>query len=152
MSGFWRFAGGCLLVVVPVVGLLEMLQPSVVRGASMLPALHDGDRIVVERFTPLFGALSRGDIVVLHPPSNDDERYVKRIAALPGDVVRMEKGELWIGRDRVLVCEADRNLTHTWVIPEGHCFVLGDNTERSFDSRLFGPVPMARVIGRVLGS
>lgn len=140
--------GGAVILLTFV--LLDYLQPSIVRGASMLPALHDGDRILVECVTPKLGAIGRGDVVVLEPPGADGDRYVKRVMALPGDVVREEHGGVFVNGDPVA-----RGITnpepHRWVIPANCYFVMGDNTDHSFDSRMFGPVPQTRIIGRVVG-
>ncbi len=146
-----RLSGVAAAVLVPLTIGLDILQPSVVRGASMVPTLHDGERILVERMIPLFGSLLRDDVVVLAPPGNDGERYVKRIAALPGDVVRIESGRILVGEDAIVSLPTGEPEPRTIVVPEGSCFVLGDNFERSFDSRAFGTVPLSRVIGRVVG-
>jgi signal peptidase I len=128
----------------------EVVQPSIVRGASMVPALHDGERIFVERLTGCFGSLLRGDVIVLEPPGSDGERYVKRIVALPGDVVRGESGLLFVNGERVLTDLGDNDI-YQIVVPADHYFVVGDNYHHSFDSRRFGAVPQSRVIGRVIG-
>lgn len=137
---------GCGVVV-----LFCFFEPSVVRGASMRPALADGESIVIDRFTPRFGALSRHDVIVLEPPGAKGERYVKRIAALPGDVIERRRRELFVNGTPVLWGLEPVQRYGAFVVPE-HCYyVLGDNTDASIDSRTFGVVPEARVVGRVVG-
>ncbi|CAG9461876.1 unnamed protein product [Pedinophyceae sp. YPF-701] len=75
-------------------------------------------------------SLQRGDVVLLHPPDSGKTDIIKRIVALEGDWVSVPGG-----RDPVKV-------------PPGHCWVEGDNHVRSDDSRAFGPVPVALVLGR----
>ena len=70
MTGSWTRSLAAAAVVVGFVALFAAaVEPSVVRGASMFPTLHDGDRILVERLTPQSGALTRGDVIVLEPPA-----------------------------------------------------------------------------------
>lgn len=150
-----RTAGAKVIVAFAALGVLicigfECVQPAVVRGASMHPTLHDGERIFIEPFTPWLGALSRGDIVVLAPPASNAERYVKRIIGLPGDVVREESCGLFVN-DRCVAGARPEKRPSICIVPEGHYFVLGDNTTHSFDSRMFGPVAASRLQGRVVG-
>ncbi|MFN0204951.1 MAG: signal peptidase I [Planctomycetota bacterium] len=130
--------------------MMEVVQPSIVRGASMVPALSDGERIFVERMTASLGSLSRGDVIVLEPPGADGDRYVKRIVGLPGDVIRESLGTLFVNNEIVAEHLNDPN-SFTFVVPPDHYFVMGDNYDHSFDSRGFGAVEHARVIGRVIG-
>lgn len=116
----------------------------------MFPALHDGERILVECVTPRLGSLARGDVVVLEPPGGDGERYVKRIVALPGDIVREDSGTVFVNNHPVARAHTAPD-PHRWIVPPDHYFVMGDNTDHSFDSRMFGSVPQSRIIGRVVG-
>src|SRR5438094_188831 len=63
---------------------------SVVRGSSMAPGIHDGDRILVDRLSYLFQDVRRGDVVVLQYPLDPSLDYIKRVIGLPGDEVRIE--------------------------------------------------------------
>ncbi|KAF9594296.1 hypothetical protein IFM89_029437, partial [Coptis chinensis] len=64
-------------------------------------------------------------------PSNYKEKEVKRIIGLPGDLINMP------------------NAYDTLMIPEGHCWVEGDNSSSSLDSRTFGPLPLGLIQGKV---
>ncbi|KAF8397302.1 hypothetical protein HHK36_016215 [Tetracentron sinense] len=64
-------------------------------------------------------------------PSNHREKHIKRLIALPGDWIRTP------------------NSYDTLKIPEGHCWVEGDNSASSLDSRSFGPIPLGLMCGRV---
>jgi signal peptidase I len=61
-----------------------ILQPSQVRGSSMLPTLHDNDRIFVSRVTYKLRKPQRGDIIVLNSPENKEIEFVKRVIGIPG--------------------------------------------------------------------
>ncbi len=131
---------------------LFIVQVSVVKGHSMEPSLHDGDRLVVNRQSPAVAELVRGDVVILRYPRNPSVDFVKRVVGLPGDRVALRNGQLWVNgsmaEDR-WTCIADLDTTHEVVVPEGSCFVLGDNRPVSCDSREFGLVPEGMLRGRV---
>lgn len=146
-----RLAGlqlGCLAVLAYV----ALFNVSVVRGSSMAPGIHDGDRIVVDRFAYLLGPVERGDVVVLKYPLDPSLDYIKRVIGLPGDEILIDHGDVFVNGERIdepYVAATDP-LTRlcTRVLP-AHYFVLGDNRPRSSDSREFGQVPMDYVRGRV---
>lgn len=139
--------GGALVFFV---ALFEVFQPSVVRGASMIPTLQDGERILVECVTPRFGAIERGAVVVLEPPFSDGERYVKRVYGLPGDIVTVDGGAVYVNKACVALCHNNPEV-RTMTVPAGEYFVMGDNFDHSFDSRIFGTVREERILGRVMG-
>lgn len=136
-----------------------------VEGASMLPALAEGESALAVRpgFPPLPGnRLRRGAVVVLTPPGGTGgNSYIKRIAALPGESVKLHGGWLYI--DDVehpwppppypaarfpSVPPAAAPPQEWWNGPEEY-FVLGDNAAASRDSRRFGPVPSGCIQGVV---
>lgn len=126
-------------------GLLRWLRRRyviiTVRGESMSPTYHSGDRLLVRR-APAH-AVRRGDCVVFTSAmgakvsDNPDHWLVKRAVAVQGDPVpRADIPALSTSRARV--------------IPPGHLVVLGDNTAQSVDSRHFGFITPDRLLGRVL--
>ena len=114
-------------------------------GRSMLPTLAHG-QILVTR--PACGYFAKGDVVVFTTATG--HLYVKRIAGMPGDLVALEAGRLSVnGRawdDGVPTAGAH---VERWMVPEGHCFVVGDNLQESDDSRVWREpfVALARVCG-----
>ncbi len=148
---FWVESAAFLAVM--LVSSRAFLQVSVVKGSSMQPTIHDGDRLVVDRVTPRLGGIGRFDVVILGNPRNPSEDFVKRVVALPGEKVAIRKGRLVVN-GRVLpeffdkVGEIDD--TPTWTVPDDCYFVLGDNRPVSLDSREFGFVPKRLIRGKVL--
>ncbi|MGW4638168.1 S26 family signal peptidase [Sphaerisporangium sp. NPDC004334] len=123
-----------------------------VRGVSMEPTYHDGDRVLVQRNR----SLAPGQVVVVESPTrgaewlgspipgragavviSDRHWMIKRVVAVPGDPVPSDQAP-------ALAHVPD---TH---VPPGKLVVVGDNREKSFDSRQIGYVPVERVLGVVL--
>jgi len=149
-----RWGVGRFLRVSLLCGFLYaiLFNVSVVRGHSMAPGIHDGDRILVEPWSLLLRGVKRGDVVVLRYPLDPELDYIKRVVALPGDEVLLSGGRLWVDGDEVrepYVSEQDpASFVHTVVRP-GCYFVLGDNRRRSSDSREFGQVSADHLRGVV---
>lgn len=134
--------------------LLHMfvVQVSVVRGHSMEPSLHDGDRLVVDRVSYSVVDVHRGDVVVLRYPRNPAVDFVKRVVGLPGDRIAMCDGALLVNGEvqhQHWDCIPDHENLPELVVPAGSFFVLGDNRPISCDSREFGLVAQELLKGRV---
>ena len=120
-------------------------------SGSMLPSLQVGDHIVV---TPYRGAMpQRGEIVVFHAPDQPSELRVKRVVALPGDLIDSTTGRVRIGGHAIpepyLLKQASSGEINPQIVPADSVFVMGDNREDSIDSRRLGPLPRNLVVGRV---
>ena len=123
-----------------------------------------------------WGDPQRGDVAVFFSPQ-DGGRLVKRVIGLPGDTIEMRDDRLILngepldytditrdshapvitaneqlpGRPHPVQVLTDRAAYRTFgplIVPEDHYFMLGDNRDNSHDSRFFGPVPRARIVGR----
>ncbi|MDQ3932714.1 MAG: signal peptidase I [Actinomycetota bacterium] len=136
-------------------GLLALNQISRrVTGGSMRPALVPGDRIVV--LPVRCHRLRRGDVIVVRDPRDTARETVKRVVGLPGEQVGMNGDRFEIAGVRYHEPYARnphaRRAEHQsvlWSVPPGHVVVLGDNRDRSTDSRAYGPVSEELVVGRV---
>lgn len=121
---------------------------------SLLNALPGVDRQPGdERY--IFNPPRRGDIVVFRPPGSQSEPYIKRIIGLPGETVEIRDGAVFI--DGAKLDEPYVTSSTSWrgnggestiTIPEDEYFMLGDNRSNSSDSRVFGTVPKANIIGK----
>lgn len=162
-----------LIRVVVVVGavllslrLLGLIHPFSVQAGSMTPALSRGDQFIMEGFTFLLRHPRRGDVIVLKTDGIASLRaggiYIKRVAGLPGDRLRMAGGQLYVndahvalknqaGEIHYVAVPGARYLTSSadiLAVPDGHHFVLGDNSADSVDSRTWGCVPAKNILGR----
>ncbi len=132
-------------------------QPRQVQQVSMENTLLPNQYVLVDKLTPRFEPYGRGDIVVFTEPgaAPDATPLIKRVIGLPGDTVDLAGGHVVINGHALqepYVYPGSVTLPLTaqthWVIPAGDLFVLGDHREASRDSRAFGPVPIANVLGR----
>jgi signal peptidase I len=152
-----RWIGRALLTTAKL-GLLTfiayglMFNFSVVRGSSMSPGIHDGDRILVNHLSYMFQDVQRGDIVVLQYPLDPSLDYIKRVIGLPGDEVCIDPNGVSVNGKRLeepYVSSQDRHARLVSRVEPEHFFVLGDNRPHSSDSREFGQVPRENLRGKV---
>ena len=129
-----------------------------VTGSSMEPTLAHGDMVLLNRFNFFFSNPRVGDIVAFPPCEDDPSRfYIKRIVAIPGDVVDFVDQAFFING---VLLEDDfahepiisfGDMHFPVLVEEGRYFVLGDNRNGSRDSRFanVGTVPAEVMVGRV---
>lgn len=119
-------------------------------SASMQPTLESGDQIVVFRYFD--SKPERGHIIVFRSPLAEDELMVKRVIAVPGDLVDSREGRVRIGghtlAEPYVLRQAASGAIQTQLIPADSYFVMGDNRDDSLDSRSWGVVPRERIVGR----
>ncbi len=143
-------------VVIPALILalivhLFLAQATVVFGQSMEPNLHPHQRLIVDKISYRLHAPQRNDIVVIRLPDMD-ELLVKRIVALPGELVEIRGGIVYVNGEAVAEPfphdMTPYDMTPLILGPLSY-FVLGDNRSNSNDSRAFGPVTLDEILGRV---
>ena len=123
-----------------------------VEGISMEPSLHDGQFVVVNRLAYRWQEVERGDIIVFHFPPDPNRRFIKRVIGLPGDVVSVRDGQVYInGLSLTEPYLTDEPLYHgEWRLMPSEVFVLGDNRNNSSDSQNWGPLPVVEIIGKAV--
>lgn len=138
-------------VVIAVLINMFLAQATRVYGQSMEPTLHTNQRLIVEKISYRFHGPRRGDIVVLKFPEHGEELLIKRVIGLPGEKMEIHDGTVYIdGRplDEPYLTQKTPGNMPAVVVPPLHVFVLGDNRSASNDSRVFGPVPIANIVGK----
>ena len=147
---------------------LGLVRPFSVPTGAMAPAVSAGDHLLMEGISYLMRDVRRGDIVVFKTdgipemaPQRAGTIYIKRVAGLPGDTLRISGGKLYVNESHLPLKNASgeihyANLTgsrmltsadDTVAVPEGYYFVLGDNSTNSYDSRYWGFVPAENILG-----
>jgi signal peptidase I len=163
-SGVWSavswFRDLVFSVLIAVVLIVFIYQPVKVEGRSMMPTLTDQERIFINQFTYRFGlgSIERGDTVVFWYPLDTSKSYIKRVIAVPGDRVRVERGQVYVNGKTLVenyVAPQHRDPS-SWrdgdeqTVPDGKYFVLGDHRNESSDSRVWGYVPRENIYGKAV--
>lgn len=133
-------------LVVPVVAQVIRVQ-----GDSMAPALLGGQLLFVNRLAYRVEPLRYGDIIVFRSPKDSETILIKRVIALPGDQVSIERGVVSVNDhylEESYVVERGTATFGPAAIEIGTVFVLGDHRVVSNDSRVWGSLPVDNVIGR----
>ncbi|MBM6618819.1 signal peptidase I [Bacillus suaedaesalsae] len=169
MKGFnevWEWIKPLSIAIILVIIIRNFIfAPIVVDGDSMMPTLHDRERMVVSKI----GEPERFDIVVFH--ATEEKDYIKRVIGLPGDRIEYKDDVLYINgkaqeepylqtyKEQLQETAFEGQLTEDFslmeiigqdTVPEGTLFVMGDNRSNSIDSRnpSLGVVPMEEMIGK----
>jgi signal peptidase I len=185
---FLRSAAELVAIVAVALGLALGIQAFLVKpyeipSGSMLPTLHLGQRVLVDRIGTHFTSPKIGDIIVFHPPASEScanpnegaapdgeqspracdvqqtkessQTYIKRVVGLPGDRLQIKGGAVYRNGVREpdsftepCIGAGECNFPGTIVVPRGDYYMMGDNRPDSLDSRFWGPVPKAWIIGR----
>jgi signal peptidase I len=169
-----------ILGAVAIVLLVKayVVNPYRIPSSSMEPTLHCArpaswcearfsDRVLANRFIYHVRDPRRGEIVVFHTPDAARVKcgaggtFVKRLVGLPGETVeirlRRGLGDVYIDGRRLdePYVKPQRRATGEFgpvKVPEGSCFMMGDNRGQSCDSRDWGSVPRSRLIGKVFAT
>jgi signal peptidase I len=175
----WEVAQTLLLAALIFFAVRAMAQNFRVEGSSMEPGLHSGQLLLVNKaiylrlnlktlskYLPfvhpgdqpvrfLFRPPRRGDVIVFRFPQDPSRDFIKRVIGVPGDEVEVRSGQVFvngIALDEPYVTSRAEYSMPRQVVPEGQYFVLGDNRSNSYDSRAWGTVPEANIIGQAMFS
>ena len=140
---------------VSVLMITFLYQPVRVEGTSMLPRLEDHDRLFINKFVYHISSIHRGDVVVFHYPRDPEKSYIKRVIALPGDRISIERGRVILNgkplREPYVPDQyRDTRSMAEMVVPEDTYFMMGDHRSISSDSREFGPVDRDLIYGKAV--
>ncbi|HEX4104400.1 MAG TPA: signal peptidase I [Candidatus Paceibacterota bacterium] len=147
-----------------------LVQPFLVSGSSMSPNFSNGDYVLVDELTYHLRPPERGEVIVFHDPQDYATYFIKRVIGLPGEKLVIKNNGITVynaaNPNGLLLDEsylpsgtpvgpgdctggiltAD---TCTYQLASSTYLTLGDNREFSFDSRDWGPLPAANIVGLV---
>ena len=148
-----KFAAIALAIVIPI--RLFIAQPFVVSGESMFPTFHDKEYLIVDEVSYLLNKENRGDVVVFRYPNDPKRFFIKRIVGMPNEKIVINNGKVTIINkenpngftiNEPYIDEAFQT-TASYTTGNDEYFVMGDNRNRSSDSRVWGTVPKKLMIG-----
>ena len=158
----WEIAKVLLIsaaVVLPI--RYFVVQPFIVRGASMEPNFEDREYLIVDELSYYLRFPKRGEPIVFHYPKDPSEFFIKRIIGLPGERLEIKNGKVKIFNaaypEGFTLDEEYLNPpnhpTHpdiSVVLDASQYFVMGDNRDFSSDSRFWGALDRKFMVGRVV--
>lgn len=165
-------AAASILVICLVLRGFNLLRPYKIPTGAMAPALNPQDHVLMEGLSYLWRKPERGELVVFSTrgirgiPTREDTEFVKRVAGLSGERVKISNGRLFVDDSERALENGSGPITFLYppgaaemfavaegkevTVPEDHYFVLGDNAINSADSRVWGFVPRENIQGRVV--
>lgn len=140
-----------------IIAIPFVFRPYAVTGGSMEPNFHEGQTVIIETLTPHIH-ITRGEVLVIRNPHDHAVVEIKRVVGLPGE--KIEIGDFGVRAIRTdgtsqhfaagTLIGGEKNGLFTMQLGPEDYLVLGDNRSKSSDSRTFGAVQSADILGRVL--
>ena len=149
-----KFAVIALAIVIPI--RLWVAQPFVVSGESMYPTFDNGQYLIIDEISYIVGNIKRGDVVVFRYPGDHKRFFIKRIIGLPNEKISIKNNEVTItNKDNPEGFKLNEPYINEKTFDGGdyttkndEYFTMGDNRNRSSDSRFWGILPSNLLIGR----
>ncbi|MEM9807776.1 MAG: signal peptidase I [Cyanobacteria bacterium P01_D01_bin.56] len=147
------------VIGITILSLSRLLFPiSQVSSVSMEPTVKEDSKALINNLAFQVNAPQRGDIVIFDSGyrtgllEREKVRFIKRIVGLPGETIEIRDGQVYIDGKRLDEHYTSPSTVHLAPthIPDKHYFLLGDNREESYDSRVFGAIHENKIEGRAL--
>ncbi|MBN2333498.1 MAG: signal peptidase I [Deltaproteobacteria bacterium] len=162
-----------IAVIIALIIRAFIVQAFKIPSGSMEPTLLIGDHLLVNKFSYGFhipftekkllvrNEPERGDIIVFTYPVDNKKDFIKRVIGLPGETVEILQKKIYIDgkllddpygtfRDPLTVSQVPRDNFGPVVVPANNVFVMGDNRDRSYDSRFWGFVDYGKIKGKAM--
>lgn len=131
-----------------------LFQPFYIPSGSMEPTLTVGDKIIVNKLGNYFKDPERGQVIVFRYPLDTSQDFIKRVIGLPGETVEIRDQIVYIDgvplKEDYLPSDLVYPDFQPLLIPDDSYFMLGDNRNKSQDSRAWGPLPRNLVVGKAI--
>jgi signal peptidase I len=136
-----------------------LVQPFLVSGSSMVPNFQNGDYLLIDELTYRFRAPERGEVIVFKYPKDTSTYFIKRIIGLPGEKIEIKDDKITVFKagseeglplgENYLPKDFVTRGNETVTLGPKEYMMFGDNRDYSFDSRSWGPMPQADIVGLV---
>lgn len=147
----------CAVVLAYVISNYIIVNATV-PTSSMKATIQEGDRMIGFRLSYVFGDVKRGDVIIFKFPDDEKQNFVKRVIGLPGETIEILNGKVYINDsetplDEPYLFETPTGYFPRTEIPEGCYFVMGDNRNKSHDSRYWSTthfVEEKKILGKAV--
>ncbi|KAF6008585.1 hypothetical protein HII13_003909 [Brettanomyces bruxellensis] len=145
---------------------MNAFELSSTSGDSMLPTLHVSDDYAIVDKRHKYGRnVHMGDVIVARKPNSPESWVCKRITGMPGDIILIDPSRNTLkglrdqvaenttkieGQEELERSKLNANFNNYVIVPEGHCWVTGDNLTDSIDSRTYSVLPMGLICGKLI--
>jgi len=151
---FVKFIIIALAIVLPI--RMWIAQPFVVSGESMYPTFHDKEYLIIDEISYIIGEAKRGDVVIFKYPNDTKRFFIKRIIGLPNEKIIIKNSKVVIiNKDHPEGIELlepyineENFMGGEYTTKDKEYFVMGDNRNRSSDSRIWGVLPKNLMVGK----
>lgn len=152
-----KFAVISLAVVIPI--RMWIAQPFVVSGESMYPTFDNGQYLIVDEISYILGNIHRGDVVIFRYPGDTKRFFIKRLIGLPNEkIIVTDKDVTIINKDNPngfkltepYINEKIFTQTGEYTTGDGEYFVMGDNRNKSSDSRTWGESTPTKLTNKLM--
>jgi signal peptidase I len=154
------FTVSIIVIIIIIIKYVFFLYPDIVmRPSSMEPVLKNGWSYRLNKTAYWFSNPQRGDIIVAHPSNKSIGSVAKRIIGLPGEKIQIKDGKVYINDVQLAENYTDEYIKDSGcaevpiILGKEDYFVLGDNSDKSFDSRYedFGLIHRKNITGKITG-
>ena len=160
-SFIWELAKVFFIALIIIIPLrVFVAEPFIVSGSSMVPNFHNKEYLIIDKLSYRSRLPRRDEVIVFKYPKDTSQYFIKRIIALPGEKVKVDRGrvivfntehpdgftldEPYINNQAITFGASD-----VVTLGSGEYFVLGDNRLASSDSRVWGILPINDMVGKV---
>ena len=147
-----------MAIAIFMVVYLFLMRPHQVSGKSMVPNFQDGEYLLTEKVSYRLDQPKRGDVVVFSAPPSRRQDFIKRIIAVPGDQIELRNSDVYVNGklldEAYLPNEFQTDAGEflragkVYTLTTDEYMVFGDNRGNSKDSRDFGPIKKADIVGK----
>ncbi len=153
-----KFAIIALAIVVPI--RMFIAQPFVVSGDSMVPTFNDGEYLIVDEISYIVKGPHRGDVVIFKYPNDPSRYFIKRIIGFPNEKINIVNNKITIfNKENPKGFVLDEPYLNEKIFSDmgngpdfntgpDQYFIMGDNRNRSSDSRVWGVLSRKLMVGR----
>lgn len=138
-----------------------VIQAYKIPSGSMIPTFEIKDHLFVSKFNYWFKIPEQGEIIVFKFPEDPKKDFIKRVIAMESDTVQIADKQVFVNGkqlvepykvhyDPMIIPGGPRDNFGPIIVPKGCLFVMGDNRDKSYDSRFWGSVPKENLRGRAL--